>query len=354
MSSNYAKGRGAQINTRNRFNALEVVREHPEGIDEETTTNPNRKIFLESPKSIISQNNSPDIPFNYSINPYQGCEHGCVYCYARNVHTYWGFSAGLDWETKIIAKKNAPQLLEKAFMSKRWNPERIIMSGNTDPYQPVEQKLQITRKLLEVFLKFRNPVGIITKNSMIVRDVDILQELAALRLTRVFFSITTLDEKMRRKLEPRTPNAQKTLRVIEHLSARGIETGVMVAPIIPSLNDHEIHRILKAAADHGALDANFTLARFNGDIAEIFRDWLDKNFPDRSTKVWEKVKSMHGGKVSDSRFGKRMRGEGEYARMMKSIFNSAKKKYFKNADLQPLRTDLFRKGGNLNLFSENQ
>jgi DNA repair photolyase len=352
MNGDYFKGRGAQINTKNKFLSQQFVKEHKEGIDEAHFPDHPRKIFVESPKNILSRNNSPDIPFNYSINPYQGCEHGCVYCYARNVHTYWGFSAGMDWETKIIAKKNASQLLEKEFLKSSWVPERIVLSGNTDPYQPIEQKLKITRSLLQVFVKYQNPVGIITKNNLIVRDLDLLKKLAERHLVRVFFSITTLDEKLRRKLEPRSVNSAKTLQAISLLSENGVETGVMMAPIIPSVNDHEIHAILRQSAENGAITANYTLARFNGDIAEIFYDWLQKNFPDRAKKIWEKVKSFHGGSVNDSRFGKRMQGEGEYAKMIKSMFGAAKKKYFREIELQPLRTDLFRKNGNINLFDE--
>jgi len=350
MNGEYHKGRGAQLNTKNRFLSRAISKAETDGIDEEISLDHKRKIFLESTKNILSKNTSPDIPFNYSINPYQGCEHGCVYCYARNVHTYWGFSAGMDWETKIIAKKNAAQLLEKAFLKKNWKPERIVMSGNTDPYQPVERKLSITRSLLEVFVKYQNPLGIITKNNLIERDLDLLKILSEKYLVRVLFSMTTLDEKLRRKLEPRSANATKILRAIKLLSSNGIETGVMVAPIIPSINDHEIDNILRQSADHGALTANYTLARFNGDIAEIFRDWLQKNFPDRAKKVWEKVSSFHGGQVNDSRFGKRMHGEGEYAKIFKSMFNTSRKKYFPEIDLKPLRTDLFRRNGMLKLF----
>ena len=350
MFTEYQKGRGSQINPRNRFLKLQYAREYIEGIDEDATMNHPRKVYLESPKKILSENKSPDIPFRFSINPYQGCEHGCVYCYARNVHPYWGFSAGIDWESKIIAKKNAASLLEKVFLKSRWKPETIMLSGNTDPYQPLERQLELTRSMLKVFVKYHNPVGIITKSSLIGRDVDLLKYLAKRRLTRVFFSITTLEEKLRRILEPRTSNAQKTLKTMGDLSKQGVQVGVMMGPIIPSINDHEIEQILKSAADHGAISASFTLARFNGDVAEIFADWLYKNFPDRAKKVWNKVKSLHGGQVNDSRFGKRMSGEGNYASMIKTIFSASRRKYFDEIEIDPLRTDLFRKGGNLNLF----
>lgn len=350
MISEYQKGRGAQINPTNKYLSHEFVREHVEGIDEDSTINHPRKVFLETPSKILSENKSPDIPFRYSINPYQGCEHGCVYCYARNVHPYWGFSAGMDWETKIIAKKNAAHLLEKVFLKRSWKPETIMLSGNTDPYQPLEQKLEITRNLLKVFVKYNHPVGIITKNSMIGRDKQLLMYLAERQLVRVFFSITTLDEKLRRIMEPRTSNATKTLKTMELLSRAGVEVAVMMGPIIPSINDHEIEDILSASANAGAKVASYTFARFNGDVAEIFADWLIKNYPDRAKKVWNKVKSLHGGVVSDSRFGKRMECEGNYAEVIKGVFRATRKKYFKEYELLPLRTDLFRKGGNMNLF----
>lgn len=346
----YVKGRGAQINPKNRYLSQRFVREQIEGIDEDSSINHPRKVFNETPTKILSENNSPDIPFRYSINPYQGCEHGCTYCYARNVHAYWGLSAGMDWETKIIAKRNAAFLLEKVFLKKKWKPETIVLSGNTDPYQPLEQKLKITRSLLKVFVKFQNPVGIITKSSLIKRDLELLNKLAKNNLVRIYFSITTMDEKLRRIMEPRTSNAIKLLKVMEQLASSNIKVGVMMGPIIPSINDHEIEFILKAASDHGANTANYTLARFNGDVAEIFADWLHKNFPDRAAKVWNKVKSLHGGQVNDSRFGQRMRGEGNYASLIKSIFHAARKKYFHPYEDEPLRTNLFRVGGNLNLF----
>jgi len=352
MIGEYEKGRGAQINTKNKFLEREFVQEHIEGIDEPTSPNTKQQIIIEHPKKIISKNTSPDIPFNYSINPYQGCEHGCVYCYARNVHPYWGYSAGMDWETKIIAKPNAAELLEKEFLKKSYSPETIILSGNTDPYQPIERHLKITRSLLDVFVRYRHPVSIITKNSLIIRDIDILSVLAKDNLVHVTFSITTLQESLRRILEPRSANSTKMLEAMQKLSSAGVRVGVMTAPILPSINDHEIEEILKLAAQNGATTAAYTLARFNGDVAEIFADWLTKNFPDRATKVWEKVKSFHGGTVNDSRFGKRMSGEGQFAALFKKMFNSSRKKYYADIENPPLRTDLFRKEGKLGLFDQ--
>ena len=219
------------------------------------------------------------------MNPYQGCEHGCIYCYARNTHEYWGYSAGLDFERKIIAKPNAPQLMEKQFMNKNWVVSPIMFSGNTDCYQPIERKMKITRQMLEVLLNFRHPAGMITKNDLIIRDIDILQELAKLNLIHVMVSITSLNNDLRLKMEPRTVTAKNRLKVIETLNKAGIPVGVMTAPIIPGLNSDEIPDLIKAAADHGADSAGYTIVRLNGSIAEIFKDWIYKNFPDRAEKV---------------------------------------------------------------------
>ncbi len=350
MDSGYKKGRGAQLNTANKFSSTSFVREFYEGIDLQEEIKFEQKVFLETPKNILSKNSSPDIPYNFSINPYQGCEHGCVYCYARNVHVFWGFSAGLDWETKIIAKKNAPQLLVKAFLSDSWKPQVVALSGNTDPYQPLERQMKITRSLLEVFLKYRNPVSVITKSSLIKRDIDLLKELAKYRLVKVMFSVTTLEEKLRRILEPRTTHAMKIMKTISDLAEADIPVGVMVGPIIPSINDHEIDTILKTAARHGAMAANYTMARFNGDVEDIFADWLRKNFPDRFDKVWNKVKSLHGGEVSDTRFGLRMHGEGKYAEAIRILFVASHKKYFPERGMLEFRIDLFRRKGMIPLL----
>ena len=256
------KGRGAQYNPGNPFSRQEIVKDHSEGIDIETSEeNPKVQLFYETVKNPISTNSSPDLHLGYSINPYQGCEHGCVYCYARNSHTYWGFSAGLDFESKIIVKKDIANQLEKRLLSPNWKCQPIMLSGNTDCYQPTERKLRLTRQILEKALKFKNPVSIITKNALISRDVDLLTLLAEDNLVQVYFSITTLDEKLRRLLEPRTANAQKKLEVIKLFSERGIPVGIMNAPIIPGLNHHETPKILENAAQAGALGAGYTVVR---------------------------------------------------------------------------------------------
>ena len=351
MEENYFKGRGAQINTANPYHKNEYVSEHIEGIDEAwMTESPQTQLFFESPKNIISKNSSPDIPFAHSINPYQGCEHGCIYCYARNAHQYWGFSAGLDFETKIVVKKNAAELLEKQFLSRNWVSTPIMLSGNTDCYQPIEKKLKITRNLLQVFAKYGNPVGMITKNSLILRDLDILKDLAAENLVHVYISINSLDEKLRRILEPRTVSGLKRMKTIEELSKSGIPTGVMVAPIIPGLNNYEIPQIIKMASECGAKNAGMTIVRLNGAIGDIFKDWLYKTLPDRAEKVWNQICSMHGGQVNDNRWGKRMTGEGHIAESIHQMFKISKRKYMANCTIPPFDLTRFRKNGNLNLF----
>ncbi len=347
MQNEIIKGRGAQFNPANKYLGLH---HYPDRSLPETYTKIITRYFSEKPASILSKNNSPDIPYTYSINPYQGCEHGCVYCYARNTHTYWGFSAGLDWESKIVVKEKAAYLLEKEFLKGSWKPQTIVMSGNTDPYQPAERKYEVTRDLLKVFLKYKNPVSIITKNALVRRDIDMLKALATDNLSRVIFSITTIRESLRRKLEPRSSNAVKLFEAIKALSSAGIPVGVMTGPVIPSLNDNEMDEILRRASESGAVSAGYTLARFNGDIEQIFSDWLHKHYKERADKIWNKVRSIHGGKVSDSRWHTRMKGEGEYAAIFHDLFDSLRNKYFKQNDMPPLCTTKFRRKGNFNLF----
>lgn len=346
----YFKGRGAQIKTGNKFLQSQYVTQHVEGLDEPLLENPSTQIFQESPKKIVNKVTSPDLGMAYSMNPYQGCEHGCVYCYARNTHEYYGFSAGLDFESKIIVKRNAAALLEQQLLNKNWNAAPIMLSGNTDCYQPQERKFEITRAMLKVLLKYKHPVGVITKNGLITRDIDLLQDLAKEKLVHVMISITTLNEDLRRMMEPRTASALKRLKTVEELSKAGIPTGVMNAPIIPGLNHHEIPAILKAAADHGALTAGMTAVRLNGSIGQIFEDWLRKNFPDRFEKVWNQISSMHGGNVNDSQFGRRMRGDGNIADAIHQLFRTSKKKYFQNREMPPYDLTKFVKGVSYSLF----
>jgi len=319
-ADNYIKGRGAQFNPHNRFLENTYVKEHDEGIDDWEVENEKTTFIFGKSKSVVNKVDSPDVGMAYSLNPYQGCEHGCTYCYARNVHEYWGFSAGLDFERKIIVKKDAPELFKKFLERKGWDASTISLSGNTDCYQPAERKFKITRQLLEIALAYKQPIGMITKNALILRDIDILQEMAKLHLCTVFLSINSLNEKLRSKMEPRTTTAKQRLKVVEELSKAGIPTGVMVAPLIPGLSDHEIPAILKTIAGHGAERAGYTVVRLNGAIGPIFEDWLRSNYPDRFDKVWHMIQSCHGGNVNDSRFGQRMKGDGNIAKLINDTF----------------------------------
>jgi len=337
------KGRGAQIKATNPFLSAEYVTEHYEGLDEEFEISAKTKFFEEHPKKIINKVDSPDIGMEYSMNPYQGCEHGCVYCYARNTHAYWGFNAGIDFEQNIIVKPDAPELLEKQITHPRWKVAPIMFSGNTDCYQPVERKLGITRRMLEVLVKYRHPVGMITKNSLILRDLDLLQQLANDNLVSVAVSINSLTEELRQKMEPRTASYSKRLGVIQTLAGKNIPVMVMVAPVIPGLNDHEIPSVIEAAAAHGASGANYIIVRLNGETGKIFEDWIRKTFPDRADKVLHRIQACHANRLNDSRWGTRMRGEGIVAESIANLFRMASAKYFR--DKKPFEYNLtaFRK-----------
>ena len=344
-SKTYIKGRGAQLNTHNKFSALsyemrddflEYCRLEGEEADK------NKTEYIEVfPKTIVNKVDSPDVGMMYSMNAYQGCEHGCIYCYARNVHEYWGYSAGLDFERKILVKKDAPKLLEEKLKSKNWKAHTIVMSGNTDCYQPAEQKYRITRKCLEVFLKYKHPVAMITKNACITHDLDVLKELAKDNLVGVNISITSLSEETRRILEPRTASIKKRLETVKILSENGIPVNVMLAPIIPSINSHEILPLAKAASDNGALSIAFTIVRLNGAIGQIFSDWIKKTLPDRAEKVLHQIESCHGDSLNDSRFGVRKTGEGKIAEQIHSLIKIARHKYFKDKTYPALNTLLY-------------
>jgi len=325
----FFKGRGSQVNTHNKFLKNKYVLEHVEGLDEPLLENTATQLYEETPKKIVSESNSPDLSHMYSINPYQGCEHGCIYCYARNTHEYYGFSAGLDFERKII-----------------------LLSGNTDCYQPVERRLKITRSLLEIFLRYRNPVSVITKNNVILRDIDILEELAKMNLVHVNVSLTSLNEQLRQKLEPRTVTATGRLAVIQKLSEKGVPVRVMAAPIIPGLNSSEVPNIIKAAADRGARAAGFTIVRLNGSVAEIFTDWIHKSFPDRAEKVLNLIKSCHDGQLNDSNFGRRMSGDGHVAESIHQMFKMACNRFLGDRDMPEFNYDLFvpKNGRQASLF----
>jgi DNA repair photolyase len=341
----YLKGRGAQFNTKNKFLKNEKVREHVEGIDDWTEPNPATQYLIDNAKSIVNKVDSPDVGMWYSMNPYQGCEHGCIYCYARNSFEYWGYSAGLDFERKIIVKKNAPELLRKFLMNPKWECTPIALSGNTDCYQPAEKKFMITRKILEVCLEFNQPVGIITKNAGILRDKDILSEMAKRNLVSVLVSITSFEEDLRRVMEPRTTTAKQRLKVINELSQAGVRMGVMLGPMIPGLNEHEMQRIMKAASENGATFSAYTFIRLNGAIKLLFHDWLYKNFPDRADKVWHLIEDSHNGKVNDSRWGVRMRGEGAIAAMVAQQYKKYREKYGLNHERLEVDVSNFRRPG---------
>lgn len=345
MPENFLKGRGAQKNIHNRFfeNSHEVLDEYLNFCDAEgEEADKNNTNYIEVyPKTFVNKVESPDVGMGFSANPYQGCEHGCVYCYARNSHEYWGYGAGLDFERNILFKKNAPQLLEQKITSKNWQGSTIIFSGNTDCYQPLERKLEITRKCLEMMLKWKHPTGIITKNSLILRDLDILKEMAKLNIVSANISITSLSEDTRRLLEPRTASIKQRLKTVETLAENGIPVRVMMAPIIPSLNSHEILPIVKKVAELGAVDVGYTIVRLNGQIAEIFADWAYKTIPDKAERILNQIAECHGGKLNDSQWGRRMKGEGAICEQVKDTMAIAKKRFLKNTEMPRLDASHF-------------
>ena len=341
----YKKGRGAQFNTRNKFLKTETVRQHAEAVDEWVDEDVKTSYLDIYPKSIVNKVDSPDVGMFYSMNPYQGCEHGCIYCYARNSFEYWGYSAGLDFESKILVKRNAAELLRKFLMNPKWECVPISLSGNTDCYQPAERKFRITRSLLEVCCEFNQPVAIITKNAGILRDVDILQEMGKKNLASALVSITSFNNDLRLAMEPRTTTATQRLRTIETLSKNGVRMGVMLGPMIPGLNEHEMPEILKRASEAGATFSAYTFIRLNGAIKFLFHDWLYKNFPDRADKVWHLIENSHDGKVNDSRYGVRMRGEGNVAKMVADQYKMYTRIYGLNHERHGLDCSIFRRPG---------
>jgi DNA repair photolyase len=340
MSEGFLKGRGAQKKEHNRFFELKhEIRDDflnfCEAEGETADTNKTKYIDV-FPKSFVNRVTSPDIGMGYSANPYQGCEHGCVYCYARNSHEYWGYGAGLDFERTILVKRNAPDLLNTHLKKKSWKPETIVFSGNTDCYQPIERKLGITRKCLEVMLKWKHPTGIITKNSLLLRDLDILTDMAKLNIISVNISITSLSEDTRRLLEPRTASIRQRLKAVEVLSANNIPVNVMMAPIIPSLNSHEILPLVKKVSELGARNVSYTIVRLNGQIGNIFSDWAYKTIPDRAQRILNQIAECHGGTLNDSNWGRRIKGEGSIAEQIKNTMHIAKNKYLKIKEKQEL------------------
>ena len=319
------KGRGSQGFSSNKFDQHQ--RFQMDGLSQTAETNELRTECIPvHPKSIVNKVDSPDIPFGYSLNPYQGCEHGCIYCYARNSHEFWGYNPGIDFESKILTKPNAPDLLRKHLSSKSWRPQPIMMSGNTDCYQPVEKRLKITRELLKVFLARRHPVALITKNKLILRDLDILKPLAEQNLVSVALSINYIQDDIRRLVEPRTSSVESRFDTLKVLSEEGIHTSVLIAPVIPAINEDQVPRIIERAAELGAKDLHYIFVRLNGAIGLLFHEWLETHFPERAEKVLNRIRDVHGGKLNDSRFGTRMRGEGNWANIFDQQFKLIKRK----------------------------
>ncbi len=356
MAGPKVSGRSSGFNPKNRFIELDVVpSEEDDRFFPDEDRDRNRietKYFLDTSKTILAKNDSPDIPFTYSLNPYRGCEHGCIYCYARPSHEYLGFSAGLDFESKILIKRDAPELLRDQFMKKNWQPQVVALAGNTDCYQPIERQLELTRRSLEIFLEFRNPVGIVTKNFLITRDVEVLAELARLNLVSVFFSVTSLNQDLTRKMEPRTSAPMKKLEAIESLSQKGIPVGVLVAPVIPGLTEEEIPSILKETSSRGAKWASIQMLRLPFAVEDLFVDWIRREYPDRETRIVSRLKQVREGKMSSYEFGERMRGTGETAKAIHQLFKASCRKYHLNEEELELSTDRFRRpaGSQIELF----
>ncbi|RMH81454.1 MAG: PA0069 family radical SAM protein [Calditrichaeota bacterium] len=337
------RGRASAINPPNRFEKLAYIpEEDPEAAAPDGPSVPT-EYYRDSSRSLIVYNDSPDVGFRAGINPYRGCEHGCIYCYARPTHEYLGLSCGLDFETKIFVKEDAPELLRKELASKRWKPRPLAISGATDAYQPVERRLQLTRRCLEVLVEFRNPVGIVTKNALVTRDIDLLQELARHRAAAVILTITTLQGELVRKMEPRTSQPLRRLQALRELTAAGIPTGVMIAPVIPGLTDHEIPAIIEQAVQAGAGFAAYVMLRLPHQVKSLFIDWLERHFPDRKEKVLQRLRAIRGGKLNESAFGKRMRGEGVFADQIDQLFKTACRKYGMGLRGPRLSTAAFRR-----------
>ncbi len=340
------KGRGSAENPGNRFEKIDFIpseEEIAEGLS------PSTVFYKDTTRSIITYNDSPDVGFNAGINPYRGCEHGCIYCYARPGHEYLGLSLGLDFETKIFVKEKAPELLRKELSAKKYQPQTIALSGNTDCYQPAERRFRLTRSCLEVLHEFRNPVGIVTKNYLVTRDIDILEEFASWNGAFVAVSITTLDPKLKNLMEPRTSEPSLRLKAIEKLSNAGIPVIVMVAPVLPGLTDHEIPNIIQSAADAGAMGAGYIMLRLPYGVSDIFSKWLQRHFPDRMDKVLNRIRSIRDGELNSKDFHGRMKGKGIYAEQVKDMFELAKRKAGMKNNMIELSTDHFRRPGGTQL-----
>ena len=340
MNSEPIRGRGTAHNPANRFEKLAVVRD---GWRDPDDPDPRTELLRDHARSAVAYNDSPDVAFDASVNPYRGCEHGCIYCYARPNHEYLGFSAGLDFETKVLVKEGAPELLRAALSSPSWKPQTILMSGVTDPYQPAERRLTITRRCLRILLEFRNPVAIATKSYLVTRDIDVLTQLAEHNAAGVSLTLTTLDESLARASEPRASSPRLRLRAIARLADAGIPAGVTIAPVIPGLTDHELPRILEAAAYAGASFAGFIMLRLPHAVAPLFETWLEQHFPDRRERVLNRLREMRGGRLYDSSYATRGRGKGVYAQHIDRLFRVACKKAGLDRAAPWMSTDAFRR-----------
>jgi DNA repair photolyase len=336
------RGRGTAENPENRYERIHVELEPPDESGEPTIGVATR-YFRDASRTILAENESPDIGFRWSLNPYRGCEHGCTYCYARPTHEYLGFSAGLDFESRIMVKEDAPVLLRQTLLAPSWRPEVIALSGNTDCYQPAERRFRLTRRCLEVLCEFRNPVGIVTKSALVTRDLDVLAELAHYDAVHVLISVTTLDSDLSHSLEPRAATPARRLETIAQLADARIPVGVIAAPIIPSLNDSEIPRILEHAAAAGARSASWTLLRLPAPVDQLFTGWLERHAPGRAARVLNRIRDSRAGQLSDSRFGHRMRGEGRYAEQLSALFDVAARRAGLDRPLAPASTAHFHR-----------
>jgi len=369
LSVQKVRGRGALENPTGRFERLTL------GVDAESFQNAHdlaqdefaataaadpraekrmaTQVFRDPSRSIVSTNDSPDLSMDTTLNPYRGCEHGCIYCYARPTHEYLGLSAGLDFETKIFAKPDAPKLLQQKLGAKSWQPRTLMLSGVTDPYQPIEREMKITRGCLETLLAFRNPAGIITKNNLVTRDIDIFTQMAKYNLIMVNLSITTLDGQLARTMEPRASQPKLRLDAVEQLARAGVPVGIMIGPVVPGLTDHEIPGILEAAAKAGARSAGYTIMRLPYGVKDLFQTWVREHFPDRAQKILNRIRGMRGGKLNDPNFVTRMRGEGFFAEQIAQIFRKYKKLYGLDKGWPELSTAHFRRhamSGQMELF----
>jgi len=342
MSSDTLDGRGTRLNPANRFERIHLDLSDGEDADGEAPAVPT-ELYRDASRTALAENDSPDLGFRFSLNPYRGCEHGCIYCYARPSHEYLGFSAGLDFERKILVKPQAPALLRAALASLRWQPQVIALSGNTDCYQPAERRLRITRACLEVLVEFRNPVSVITKSALVARDADLLATLAADGAAHAFLSITSLDPDLARRMEPRAASPERRLHALAALAAAGVPVGVMIAPVVPGLNDHEIPHILEQAAAAGARSANWVMLRLATPLDQLFADWLEKHFPDRAARVLGRIRECRGGKLNDTRFRIRQRGLGPYAEQIRNLFDVAARRRGLDRPLPPLNAAAFRR-----------